>query len=57
MQPSDSQPDWVWKVTRLQCSPDHYCYWQSFDSDSVTSEFCRLTTSLLKYICSIIVGI
>ena len=32
-------------------------YWQSSDSDSVTSDFCRLATSQLKYTCSIIVGI
>ena len=54
-QASDSQPDRVLEVTRLQCSPDDYCYWQSSDSD--TSDFCRLATSLLKYTCSIIVGI
>ena len=39
---------------QFHCSPDHYCYWQSSD---FTSDLCRLATSLLKYTCSIIVGI
>ena len=64
IQASDSQPDHRYNIydqTEYEKKPDFTIVLTNTangnHSDSVTSDFCRLATSLLKYTCSIIVGI
>ena len=68
-QASDSQPDHRYNIydqTECEKKPDFTTvltttaignHLITLCSDSVTKHFCRLATPLLKYTCSIIVGI